>query len=196
VITLQGPAAYSPAFQAARAFAVLAPVWGGLASAGLVLVVGSACSGRLGSRVAGFSGLYLLAALSQGLAFLLLDSNLCSPAYLEQYVKDYYASNSTSVPAQWGAGVDATGGWVWVSTVSCAAGPGLRMAVAAVVLYCACAGLSLRAEPVAVGDPLHWRQDPVGDGDDGGPLVAEKEPPAGGNGSAASAPGWDEKIGA
>jgi hypothetical protein len=194
-MTLQGPAAYSPAFQAARAFAVLAPVWGGLASSGLVLVVCSACSGRLGSRVARFSGLYLLAALSQGLSFLLLGSNLCSPAYLEQYVKDYYASNSTSVPAGAGVDVDA-GGWAWVSTVSCAAGPGLRMAAAAVVLYCACAGLSLRAEPVTVGDALHWRQDPVGDGGDGGPLVAEKEPPAGGNGSAASAPGWDEKIGA
>jgi hypothetical protein len=181
---VKGAITYSPLFQSARAFAVMAPIWGGLAFAGLMLVVCAACSGRLETRLTWFSGLYLLAAVCQGLSLLLLNSNLCSSAYLEQYIKDYYAGNYTgNVPVATTDGVAASG-WVWVSMVSCGSSRGVRMAIAGVVLYCTCMALALRARAVTITESLQWHQDlGVGGGDDDRPFVAENgQPPAGENG--------------
>jgi hypothetical protein len=162
---------YSSLFVASRVFAVLASVWGGLAFAGLLLVVCS-CLARWTHRARSlaFSALCLLAATCQGLSFLLLDSDMCQVVYANQYaevevnasaavnITAAAANVSTSVPppSSDGGGGGGAPPDEWVEAVSCRPSVGMRLAMAAIVLYCASALLALRAVPVTISsDPFH-----------------------------------------
>jgi hypothetical protein len=185
---------YSPLFIASRVFAVLASVWGGLAFVGLLLVVCS-CHPNLKHRALGLSALCVLAAICQGLSFLLLDSNLCTVVYANEYPSagmmnattsaeanvTVTANVSVSPPPESGGG--GGGADEWVEAVSCRPSIGMRMAIAAIVLYCVGAVLALRAVPVTISsDPFHRllpvESDDVGgkdedDNEDNGPLQVE-----------------------
>jgi hypothetical protein len=182
---------YSPLFIASRVFAVLASVWGGLAFVGLLLVVCS-CYPDLKHRAIGLSALCVLAAICQGLSFLLLDSNLCTVVYANEYPSAGMVNATTSAEANVSATANVSvspppesgggggGADEWVEAVSCRPSIGMRMAIAAIVLYCVGAILALRAVPVTISsDPFHrllpGESDDVGgkdddDNDNDGPL--------------------------
>jgi hypothetical protein len=160
---------YSPLFIASRVFAVLASVWGGLAFVGLLLVVCS-CYPNLKHRAFGLSALCVVAAICQGLSFLLLDSNMCTVVYANEYPSAGMVNATTSVEANVTATANVSvpvsppspesgsggGADEWVEAVSCRPSIGMRMAIAAIVLYCVGALLALRAVPVTISsDPFH-----------------------------------------
>jgi hypothetical protein len=183
---------YSPLFVASRVFAVLASVWGGLAFVGLLLVVCS-CFARWKTRGAlVLSVLCVLAALCQGLSFLLLDSNMCTVVY----ANDYYSAgvNSTSVAVNVTSSAANVSVSVspppptttsdspdeWVESVSCGPSIGMRLAIAAIVLYCVGALLSIRSVPVTItSDPFHRlpgeAEDVAGKDEDGNEILLEEK---------------------
>lgn len=181
-LSLDDVVEYSSLFVASRVFAVLASVWGGLAFAGLLLVVCS-CFARWTPRARSlvFSALCLSAATCQGLSFLLLESDMCQVVYANQNAEvEVNASSAVNITTAAAANVsisipppssDRGGGGAppdeWVEAVSCRPSVGMRLAIAAIVLYCASALLALRAVPVTVSsDPFHHVLSPV-ESDDG-----------------------------
>jgi hypothetical protein len=182
-LNLQDAVVYNSMFQAARAFATMAPIWGGLTFVWVLLVVCACFSKQLERREFWLSGLFLLAATCQGLSFLLLGSNLCSPIYMDQYINSYFAWNATADGASTDGG-DGSGG-VWVSTVTCGSSRGAHMAIVAILLYCTCVLLASRATAVTITESFLRHQN-VEDGDErpcvGDDDLDESNPGPGNNG--------------
>jgi hypothetical protein len=100
-------------FNSARAFAITANVLGAFAFFTLML---SSCCPLTQERLKGLSFYFFMACLFQGLSLLIFKSDICKPAFFEQYFPNQDLDEI-------------------VSSVTCSLGRGSKLAISATVFY-------------------------------------------------------------
>lgn len=129
---------FDSAFNAAKAFAVMAVIFGGF---GWLSVILASCCPFTQERVKGLTCYFSFACICQSFTFLLHGSSICDPGFFQQYFPTVDVNN-------------------FIQEVTCTLADGGKRGVAAAVLYAVCSVLALYAvAPAPVGYGRHQASD-------------------------------------
>eukprot|EP00978_Attheya_sp_CCMP212_P000406 scaffold805_cov45-Attheya_sp.AAC.2 len=109
-------------FNSAKAFTIVANIFGGIAFMTLWL---ASCCQLSGQRIKGLSCHFFIATLFQGLTFLIYRSVICQPGFFDEYFQNMPTDPDTGVTAG-------------ILGVNCSLGKGGRLSIVATVFYFLC----------------------------------------------------------